>query len=93
MSPVQPSSVSESAQSPTGAAEGALRDSGAEQRDRRARYQAAIDEGFRTFDAASSEDAYLIEHLVDGVLALADTEQAELRRERDLAVTSEGHSA
>lgn len=54
--------------------------------ERRARYTAAIDEGFRTSDADTTEDAYLIEHLVDGVLALADAEHAGLRRERDLAI-------
>lgn len=47
--------------------------------DRRARYAAVIDEGFRTFDADTTEDAYLITHLTDAVVAAVDAEQAELR--------------
>jgi hypothetical protein len=45
----------------------------------RDRYAAAIDEGFRTFDAEQSEDAYLITALVDSVMALRNSEFQQVR--------------
>jgi len=44
----------------------------------RSQYSAAIDEGFRTFDADETEDAYLIEHLADAVLAVRDRRLEQL---------------
>lgn len=46
--------------------------------DRRARYAAAIAEGFRAFDADTTSDAYLDAELLDAVVAVADAEEAEL---------------
>jgi len=46
--------------------------------DRRARYAAAIAEGFRAFDADTTSDAYLDADLLDAVVAVADADQAEL---------------
>jgi hypothetical protein len=46
--------------------------------DRRARYAAAIAEGFRAFDADTTSDAHLDADLLDAVVAAADAEVAEL---------------
>lgn len=47
--------------------------------DRRARYAAAIAEGFRAFDADTTSDAYLDAELLDAVVAVADAEEAVTR--------------
>jgi hypothetical protein len=49
----------------------------------REQYAAAIDEGFRTFEEAQSEDAYLIDALADSVMAFRDhrIEQLTVRAE------------
>jgi hypothetical protein len=44
----------------------------------RVRYEAVIDEGFRTFDADET-DGYLIDHITDAVLACRNAELAALR--------------
>ncbi|MDX3587332.1 hypothetical protein [Streptomyces europaeiscabiei] len=46
--------------------------------DRRARYAAAIAEGFRAFDADTTSDAHLDAELLDAVVAAVDAEAAEL---------------
>lgn len=57
--------------------------------DRRARYAAAIAEGFRAFDADTTSDAYLDAELLDAVVAVADAEEAVTRADDRAAVLRE----
>lgn len=80
LSPSQPPGVSESAQSPTRTPEGAPRDSGAEQRDRRERYATAIHDAMEPdLSLVDQEPACqaLFARAAEAAVALADTEAVE----------------
>lgn len=60
---------------------------------RRARYAAAIAEGFRAFDADTTSDAYLDAELLDAVIAAADAEEAVTRADALAAAFREAAEA